>query len=99
MTTFNINYQQIYEDEVPTHLIQSLGKADRFYDLSAQDRQLVEELVDIGYRRALKDALDPEMLKETALLSAEMGTQLYNFANMLNAHLGDQDADIPLDEG
>jgi hypothetical protein len=99
MTTFNINYQQIYEDELPSHLIQSLGKADRFYELSAQDRQLVEELVDIGYRRALEEALDPEMLKETALLSAEMGTQLYNFANMLNAHLGDQDADISADDG
>ena len=99
MATFNINYQQIYEEEVSSHLIQSLEKSDRFYELSAQDRQLVEELVDIGYRRALEDALDPEMLKETALLSAEMGTQLYNFANMLNAHLGDQDADIPVDEG
>ena len=86
MSNFNINYQQVYEDEVSDSLKESLDMSSRFFDLSNQDRMLVEELVDIGFRRALEDALDPEVLRETALLSSEMGAQLYNFANMLNAH-------------
>ena len=63
---------------------------DRFYELSHHHRMLVEELVDIGYRRALEDALDPELLGDTASLAGEMGTQLYNFANMLQAYLQEQ---------
>jgi hypothetical protein len=89
-----INYQQIYEEEITPSLRESLEKADRFYDLSNQDRLLVEELVDAGYRRALEDALDPEVLAETAALSAEMGTQLYNFANMIGTYLSEQSGDV-----
>jgi hypothetical protein len=98
MSNFNINYQQIYEEELSDSVKESLEKSSRFFELSHQDRMLVEELVDIGYRRALEDALDPELLRETALLSSEMGTQLYNFANMLNAHLSDQGDAITPDE-
>ena len=83
----NINYQQIYEEEVSDHLKASLEKPSRFYELSSQDRLLVEELIDIGYRRAIEDALDPEVLSETALLAGEMGTQLYNFSNLIAAYL------------
>lgn len=89
-----INYQQIYEEEVTPTLRESLNRADRFYDLSNEDRLLVEELVDAGYRRALEDALDPEVLAETAALSAEMGTQLYNFANMIGTYLSGQNGDV-----
>ena len=63
---------------------------DRFFELSHQQRMLVEELVDIGYRRALEDALNPELLADTAALAGDMGTQLYNFANMLQAYLQEQ---------
>jgi len=31
--------------------------------------------------------LDTEVLEETAALAGEMGTQLYNFANMISGHL------------
>jgi hypothetical protein len=86
MTT-NINYQQIYEEELSDHIKTSLEKSSRFYELSSQDRRLVEELIDIGYQRALADALDPEVMEETASLAAEMGTQLYHFANLVQTYL------------
>ena len=88
-----INYQQIYEEEISSNLKESLEKPDRFFELSHQDRTLVEELVDIGYRRAFEEALDPEVLQDTAALAGEMGTQLYNFANLLGAYLNRQDAE------
>ena len=50
----------------------------------------MEELVDLGYQRALEDALNPEVLEETAILSGEMGTQLYNFSNMIQNFLSTQ---------
>lgn len=89
MSHKTINYQQIYEEEVSSALLQSLEKPDRFYELSNQDRMLVEELVDIGYKRAISDLLDVELVEDTAALAGEMGTQLYNFANMLQAYLSD----------
>ena len=89
----DINYQQIYEDEVSSNLKESLEWPARFYELPHQQRMVVEELVDIGYRRALTEALDPEILEATAELAGEMGAQLYNFANMLGAHLADQHTD------
>ena len=88
-----INYQSIYDNEISTHLKESLEKADRFFELSHQDRMLVEELVDIGYRRALEDALNPDILADTASLAGEMGTQLYNFANMLQVYLKEQNSE------
>ena len=89
----NINYQQIYEDELSGNLKESLEWADRFFELPHQHRMIVEELVDIGVRRALSEALDPEILEATAELAGEMGAQLYNFANMIGAHLADQNVD------
>ena len=92
MTT-NINYQQIYEQELTTSIRDSLELPDRFFEMSHQQRMMVEELVDIGYRRALEDALDPEVLADTAALAGEMGTQLYNFANMVESYLQDQNTE------
>lgn len=89
----SINYQQIYEEVMSDALRTSLEKPSRFYDLSNQERMWVEELVDIGYNRALEDALNPEVLMDTAALSADMGAQLYNFANMLKAYLQEQGND------
>ena len=87
MSNKTINYQQIYEEELSPSLLQSLGKSDRFFELSHQDRMMVEELIDIGYNRAIADLLDVELVEDTAALAGEMGTQLYNFANMLQAYL------------
>jgi hypothetical protein len=85
-----INYQQIYETEITGFIRSSLELPDRFYELSHQHRLLIEELIDVGYRRAVEDALNPEVLADTAALAAEMGTQLYNFANMMQAYLHEQ---------
>lgn len=89
----NLNYQQIYEEQLSDTLKESLEKSSRFFELSHQDRMLVEELVDIGYQMALQEALDPEVLQDTAALAGEMGTQLYNFANLLHAYLNDQNSE------
>jgi hypothetical protein len=92
--TNNINYQQIFEEEVGHTTREGAGLDERFFELPHAKRMLVEELVDAGYRRALEEVLDPEVIAETAGLAAEMGTQLYNFANMLQVYLTEQD-DIP----
>jgi len=81
------NYQQIYEEHLTVQLKESLEFPDRFFDLSENQRRLVEELVDHGHTAAIEEALDTEVLEETAALAGEMGTQLYNFANMISGHL------------
>jgi|TARA_R110000823_G_C15855171_1_gene492613 hypothetical protein len=83
----NINYQSIYEEELSENLKLSLDQSSRFYDLTPEQQHLVEELIDAGYRRAVEEVLDPEVLADTASLAADMGTQLYGFANMLQAYL------------
>ncbi len=83
----NINYQQIYEEDLSDTTKQAADKESRFFELAHHDRILVEELIDCGYRRAIEDALDPEVLGETAALAGEMGTQLYHFANLVQAYL------------
>ncbi len=92
MTKETINYQQIYEDELADTIRESLELPRGFFELSHQQRMMVEEMVDAGYRRAVEDALDPEVLNDTAALAAEMGTQLYNFANLLGEYLNHIDA-------
>ena len=91
--THTINYQEIYEEELSHTVRESLDRPERFYELPHQERMLVEELVDIGYRRAIEAVLDPEVLNDTAALAGEMGTQLYNFANMVNAYLQEQNTE------
>ena len=84
MTT--LNYQQIYEDEVPQTIKDSL-ELPRFYaDFSHHMRLLIEEVADAGARVATETVLDPEIMEETASLAAEMGAQLYQFANMIQGH-------------
>lgn len=78
-----INYQRIYEEEVSAQLKDSSERSDRFFELTHQDRLLVEELIDAGYRQALEDALDPEVMAETVSYAQEMGNQLLYFAEML----------------
>ena len=80
-------YQMIYEEQVTDNLKDSLEMPDRFYDLSFQMRQLIIELVEAGERHAVEESLDKEVLEETAALAGEMGSQLYNFANMLTHYL------------
>ena len=80
-------YLMIYEQELSSHLKESLEMPSRFYELSHQQRQMIVELVDFGREMAITENLDPEVLQDTVGLAGEMGTQLYNFANMLNSYL------------
>ena len=81
------NYQQIYEELLTVQTKEALEFPDRFFDLSVQQRRLIEELLDLGHQTAVEEALDTEVLEETAALAGEMGTHLYNFANMISGHL------------
>lgn len=89
----SINYQQLFEDEVDCVTKDLMNLSSQFNDLPQETQRFVEELVDLGYRRAMEDALDPEVLAETMELSGEMGTQLYNFSNMLQSFLMTQNND------
>ena len=86
MTT-TINYQQIFEEQVDNVTKDLMNLSTQYTDLPQETQRFVEELVDLGYQRAMEDALDPEVLADTVELSGEMGTQLYNFANMLQSFL------------
>ena len=83
----NINYQQIYEDEVNANIKDSLEKPSTFHDLSSQERMFIEDLIDIGYQRAIDDALDPTVLEEMSELSIEMGAQLTSLAEVLKSYI------------
>ena len=86
-----INYQQIYEDELTETVKDTLELPRGFYELEDQSRQMIEQMIDAGYQRAVEDALDPVVLNDTAALAAEMGTQLYNFANVIGEYLNNLD--------
>lgn len=88
--TSTINYESIYDNDISDQLKSSLDMPTRYLDLTPDQRLYLEELVDAGSNRTLEEALDPEVLAETSGLAAEMGTQLYQFANMLNDHLSIQ---------
>lgn len=82
-----INYQRIYEERVSVHLKESLEMPERFYELSHQDRILVEELVDNGYNLAVEDALDAEVLSETSAIASEMSNQLKSLEAVIDGYL------------
>jgi hypothetical protein len=85
MTTDD-NYKRIYEDEMSNTIKDSLEMPRFFSELSHQMRMFVGELVDQGARQATEAVLDPEIMTETAELAADMGSQLYQFANMLRSY-------------
>jgi len=86
MSNNTINYQQIYEDEVNQTTLDSLEWPTKWYDLSNQHKMIVEQLVTLGYNRAVEDALDPDVMTETAELSIDMAKQLESFSEMLRAY-------------
>jgi|10_taG_2_1085330.scaffolds.fasta_scaffold103356_4 hypothetical protein len=94
MTT-NINYQQIFEEEVSGPVRDQLELGNRFYELTNEQRLFIEELVEAGYQRAIEDALDRDVLEETASLTVEMAGQLNGFADLLRSYLNT----TPVDDG
>ncbi len=94
MSNIIVNYQQIYEEEIPNLIKDSLGLSNRFYDLSNNGRQLVEELIDAGSRSAIASALDPETLGITSDLAGEMSDQLKRLQTALDVYLSGQNLDV-----
>ena len=86
MTT-TINYQRIYEEEISDNLKDALTLGERYFETTADQQRFIEDLVDAGYRLAVGEALDREVLEDTAELAGDMGTQLYNFANLVQSYL------------
>jgi hypothetical protein len=83
----NINFQQIYEDEIQEISKDNLSLSRYYTELSNEHQRLFEDLVTAGYNLALQDALDPEVLEETAALSNEMSNQLSSFSNLVQEFL------------
>ena len=83
----NINFQRIYEDEIQEVTKDNLSLSRHFTELSQDHQRLFEDLVAAGYNLALQDALDPEVLEETAALSREMSDQLSSFSGLVKGFL------------
>jgi hypothetical protein len=83
----NINYAQVYGDEVDEVVKDSVNLPRHFSELSPEIQRLFEVAVDAGYQRAIEDALDPELLEETSTFSQEMSDQLSQFASFLDRFL------------
>ena len=83
----HINFQQIYEDEILDISKESLNLSRHFTELSNEHQRLFEDLITAGYSLALQDALDPEVLQETAALSHEMSVQLDSFSGLVKEFL------------
>jgi hypothetical protein len=92
-----INYQKIYEDQVSEPVKTSLEMPRLYSDFPPQMKMFVEEVADAGAQLATQEVLDPEILRDTAELAADMAQQLYMFANMIRNHTHDV-APLDLDE-
>ncbi len=84
----NINFQQIYEDEIEDVTKELLEFPRHYHELSHETKRFIEDLLTAGYTRALEDALDPGVLEETSALSQEMSTQLSSFSELIESYLG-----------
>lgn len=92
-----INYQKIYEDQVSESIKTSLEMPRMYGEFPHQMKMFIEEVADAGAQLATQEVLDPEILKDTAELAADMAQQLYMFANMIRNHTHDV-APLDLDE-
>jgi hypothetical protein len=90
MSTSNIAYQRIYEEDLPSSVLDAANLPRMFYSLTEVQRRLVEELIDASYSYAISDAMDAEVLEETVLLSVDMADQLTGFSDMLRSYLHDK---------
>ena len=86
----NVNFQQIYEDEIEEVTKELLTYPRHYNELTHEAQRFVEELIAAGYQRALADALDPAVLEETSALSKEMSTQLTSMSDLIETFLSHQ---------
>jgi len=89
----NINFQQVYEDELEDVTKELLQYPRRYSELPHEVQRLVEDLLTAGYQRALEDALDPTVLEETSALSREMSTQLSSMSNLIETFLSQKNSE------
>jgi hypothetical protein len=83
----NINFQQVYENELEEVTKELLQYPRHYSDLPHEVQRLVEDLITAGYQRALDDALDPAVLEETSALSKEMSSQLTSMSTLIESFL------------
>ena len=86
----NVNFQQIYEDEIEEVTKELLTYPRHYNELTHEAQRFVEDLIAAGYQRALTDALDPVVLEETSALSKEMSTQLTSMSDLIESFLSHQ---------
>jgi len=89
----NVNFQQIYEDEIEEVTKELLTYPRHYNELTHEAQRFVEDLIAAGYQRALADALDPVVLEETSALSKEMSTQLTSMSDLIEAFLSHQNTE------
>lgn len=89
----NVNYQQIYEDEIEEVTKELLTYPRHYSELSHEAQRFVEDLISAGYQRALADALDPTVLEETSALSKEMSNQLSSMSDLIESFLSHQNTE------
>ena len=86
----NVNFQQIYEDEIEEVTKELLTYPRHYNELTHEAQRFVEDLIAAGYQRALTDALDPAVLEETSALSKEMSNQLSSMSDLIETFLSHQ---------
>tara|TARA_R110002074_G_scaffold195277_1_gene361498 strand:+ start:428 stop:709 length:282 start_codon:yes stop_codon:yes gene_type:complete len=86
----NVNFQQIYEDEIEEVTKELLTYPRHYNDLTHEAQRFVGDLIAAGYQRALADALDPLVLEETSALSKEMSNQLSSMSDLIESFLSHQ---------
>ena len=86
----NVNFQQIYEDEIEEVTKELLTYPRHYNELTHEAQRVVEDLIAAGYQRALADALDPAVLEETSALSKEMSNQLTSMSDLIETFLSHQ---------
>jgi len=86
----NVNFQQIYEDEIEEVTKELLTYPRHYNELTHEAQRFVEDLIAAGYQRALADALDPVVLEETSALSKEMSNQLSSMSDLIESFLSHQ---------
>ena len=89
----NVNFQQIYEDEIEEVTKELLTYPRHYNELTHEAQRFVEDLIAAGYQRALADALDPAILEETSALSKEMSNQLSSMSDLIETFLSHQNTE------
>ena len=89
MTSPTLNYQLIYEELIPEAAKDALDLPTSYGDVSENFKRLLVEVADAASKQTTDLFLDPEVMADTASLAAEMGSQLYHFANMIHSQTGE----------